>query len=143
MELGKTFEPIQIPPEGMKKSPWAYSANPGKIDVNKIANLEVDTITVSEDGYIRSGKTSFTDDTRGGYYISTEGVYVGSVDDATKLKYDIDEGTFDFVGTISSKSTADIAAAFGIGDDAQNIITNIINARKYTTSKKIIYEFKF
>ena len=101
-ELGIEFNSIQIPPEGMERSPWAYASNPGFIDANKIKNLEVDTITVSPTGYIRSGKTSFTDSTNAGWYQSAAGIYFGAASDASKFKYDISLGTIDFIGAHSS-----------------------------------------
>lgn len=143
INIGEAPIPIQIPPIELERNPWAASGNPGKIDAAKIVNLVVDTITVSPTGYIKSGKTSFLDNTKAGYYISSEGVYLGSTSDATKFKYNIDDGTIDFVGTISSKSTDDIVAAFGTGTNAQKIITDLVNARIDTSSKNILSDFNF
>jgi hypothetical protein len=47
-------------------------------------------------GTIKYGKTSFTDTTHGGYYLGSEGIYFGSAADATKLKYTLATGAFDF-----------------------------------------------
>jgi hypothetical protein len=52
-------------------------------------------------GIIRFGKTSFTDATHDGYYQSSEGVYFGSVADATKFKFSIATGDMEFIGNHS------------------------------------------
>jgi len=143
INIGQAPIPIQIPPVDLERNPWSASGDPSKIDAAKIKNLEVDTINVSPTGYIRSGKTSFTDSVNAGWYQSAAGVYFGSASDASKFKYDIDAGTMDFIGTISSKSTADIAAAFGTGANAQKIITDLVNARIDTSSKNILSDFNF
>jgi len=46
-------------------------------------------------GIIQYNKTSFTDSTNNGYYISSDGIYFGSASDASKFKYDISAGTID------------------------------------------------
>ena len=56
-------------------------------------------------GTIRYNKTSFTDDTISGYYIGTEGLYMGDVSDATKFKFTIATGTLDMVGTLQTSET--------------------------------------
>jgi hypothetical protein len=142
MELGNTFEPIQIPPEGMERSPWAASGNPSKIDAAKIANLVVDTITVSTTGYIKSGKTSFTDDTNAGYYISADGVYLGSASDTTKLKYTIDTGAIDYKGSIDAASLIGgrLASTLASAIDASgHFADSAIN----TANKTILSDFTF
>ncbi|MFA5153464.1 MAG: hypothetical protein WC554_12950 [Clostridia bacterium] len=87
-------------------------------------------------GVLKSGKTSFTDSTNAGYYISNAGVYVGSALDATKLKYTVADGTLDLVGTISSRSTATIAGAI---DSVGDLITTKLN----TSTKRILSDFNF
>lgn len=52
-------------------------------------------------GQLNYQKTSFTDDTKAGYYIGSEGIYAGAVDDATKLKFTIADGTLEFIGSHS------------------------------------------
>jgi hypothetical protein len=111
-ELGIQFNNIQIPPEGMERNPWSYASSPGYVDANKIKNLVVDTITISPDGYIKSGKEDFTDSTNAGYYISSEGVYIGSASDATKFKYDIEEETFEFVGKITATTGSSVSVNY-------------------------------
>ena len=64
-------------------------------------------------GTVKYGKASFTDSTSAGYYIGAEGVYFGSASDASKLKYNINTGAFDFLGTIAGGSTIDGKAATG------------------------------
>ncbi len=55
-------------------------------------------------GSVSYGKTSFTDSTNAGYYLSSGGWYVGAAADATYLKYTLGTGTFDFSGTHSGGS---------------------------------------
>jgi len=108
----------------------------------KTGNVEFSNIDLSG-GTIKYGKTGFSDSTNAGYVISSAGVYIGSAGDVSKLKYTVISGTFDFVGTISSKATSEIVAAFGTGDDASNIITDVINERLDTDSKQILSDFTF
>jgi hypothetical protein len=91
-------------------------------------------------GVIRYGKTSFSDTTHAGYYISTDGIYIGATGDVSKLKYTIADGSFDFVGTVSSRSTLTIANAIDAGG---NLVTDIINARLDSSAKKILSDFDF
>jgi hypothetical protein len=112
----------------------------GTIPASKIKNLSVDTITVSSTGYIRLGKQSFTDSTNAGYYFSADGIYIGSASDASRLKYDVSAGTFDFIGTISNRSTATIAGSI---NSSGNFIKDLINSKLDTSSKKILSDFDF
>lgn len=86
------------------------------------------------------GKTSFTDSTNAGYYISSDGIYIGAAGDASKLLYKISDGTFDFVGTVSSLSTAAIATAI---NSSGQIITDVINAKLDTSAEEILGNFTF
>lgn len=56
-------------------------------------------------GVIRYGKTSFTDSANAGYYVSPEGIYFGSVADATRVKFDMATGLLDMIGTFASGKT--------------------------------------
>ncbi len=60
-------------------------------------------------GIFNYGKTSFSDSVNAGYYLSSEGWYIGAAADATKLKYTLADGTFDFVGTHSSGSVGGVS----------------------------------
>ena len=91
-------------------------------------------------GTFKYGKTSFTDSTNAGYYFGSEGMYIGAALDATKLKYTIADGSYDFVGTISSRSTATIAAAI---NSSGNLVNDIINIRLDTSAKNILSDFAF
>lgn len=91
-------------------------------------------------GTIRYGKTSFTDSTNAGYYMSSEGVYFGAASDASKLKYTIADGTFDFIGTVSSRSTVTIASTI---NSSGNVITDLVNARLDTSAKTMLAGFTF
>ena len=91
-------------------------------------------------GTIKYQKDSFTDDTKSGYYIGSEGLYVGSASDTTKLKYSLDTGTFDFVGTVSGRSTATLASA--INSDG-NLVKEVINTKLDTSAEQILADFTF
>jgi hypothetical protein len=91
-------------------------------------------------GTLKYQKTSFTDDTKTGYYIGSEGIYLGSVSDATKLKFTISNGLLDLVGTISGRDTDTIKDA--INTDG-NLITDIINTKLDTDSEQILAGFTF
>ena len=91
-------------------------------------------------GSVSYGKSSFTDSANAGYWISPEGIYFGSVSDTSKLKYDIGTGTFDFIGTISGRSTLTIANAINI---TGQLVTDLVNARLDTSSKTILDAFTF
>ena len=129
-ELGIQFNNIQIPPEGMERNPWSASGDPRKIDAAKIKDLVVDTITVSPTGYIKSGKVSFTDSTNPGWFQSSLGIYYGSADDNSSLKYTIDTGvltvngaTIDGTSTIGGRLSSTLATAISAsGHFADNAI---------------------
>lgn len=70
-------------------------------------NLTVSSIILTG-GTISYGKTSFSDTVNAGYYISSAGWYVGAASDATKLKYTIADGTFTFVGAITTGTGSSI-----------------------------------
>lgn len=91
-------------------------------------------------GTIKYGKTTFADSTNAGYYISSDGVYFGAAADATLLKYAIATGLIDLVGTISSRSTATIAAAI---NSSGNLVNDVINLRLDTSAKSILSDFEF
>jgi hypothetical protein len=102
------------------------------------------TLTITGAGLvspvIRYGKTSFTDSTNGGYYISSEGIYAGAAADTTLFKYAVATGLIDLVGTISSRSTATIAAAINASG---NLVNDVINLRLDTSAKSILSDFEF
>jgi hypothetical protein len=87
-------------------------------------------------GTIKYGKTSFTDATHAGYYQGPEGTYFGAASDVSKLKYSIADGTFDFIGTISSRSTAVLAGAI---DSSGHFIDDNFD----TAAKNILGSFTF
>lgn len=107
--------------------------------VNISGTLTTSAITVTG-GTIRYQKTSFTDSINAGYYIGSEGIYVGAASDASKLKYTISDGSFDLIGTISSRSTVTIAAAI---NSSGNLVTDIINARLDSSAKNMLAGFTF
>jgi len=98
------------------------------------------TLTLNSAGSIYQGKTSFTDSTNAGYYLGSEGLYCGAAADATLIKYAVATGLIDLVGTISSRSTATIAAAI---NSSGNLVNDIINLRLDTSAKNILSDFAF
>ncbi|MFA5125356.1 MAG: choice-of-anchor R domain-containing protein, partial [Patescibacteria group bacterium] len=84
--------------------------------------------------------TSFTDSTNAGYYFGSEGIYCGAAADATLIKYAVATGLIDLVGTISSRSTATIAAAI---NSSGNLVNDIINLRLDSSAKSILSDFAF
>lgn len=120
---------------------WIIGGSSSSVDW---AVTTADTLTITGAGLvspiIRYGKTSFSDSTNAGYYLSSEGVYVGAASDTTFLKYTVASGLFDFVGTISSRATSVIASAINSGG---NLITEVINAKLDTSTKKILSDFNF
>ncbi len=96
-------------------------------------------------GTIRYQKTSFTDSTNAGYYISADGVYFGAAGDITKFKYSITTGNMDYVGTMSNSAgvivldsaaqtilkdftfgTTDYSGALKTGDITWNTSTGVV-----------------
>ena len=90
-------------------------------------------------GKLNYQKTSFTDSTNAGYYIGKEGIYFGSASDTKRLKFDIDTGAFDFIGTIAGRDTNAIA----FGDQYGNLTKEVINAKLDTSTKEILGDFTF
>lgn len=62
-------------------------------------------------GTIRYGKTSFTDAVNAGYFLSALGAYFGGAADITKWKFNIANGSIDYVGAHSGGSIAGIPIA--------------------------------
>lgn len=69
-------------------------------------------------GTIKYLKTGFTDATHAGYYIGSEGLYMGDAADATKLKYTIADGTLVLVGSITATAGSVIATSYLSGSVA-------------------------
>lgn len=115
INLGEPLEPITIPPVDLERNPWSASGDPRKIDAKKIKDLEVETITMSDDGYFRSGKLAFNDTSNAGWYQSSKGIYMGTAGDTKSLKYDVLAGTIVFKGV--DLSWSDIT---GAGKPANN-----------------------
>ncbi len=91
-------------------------------------------------GQLKYQKTSFTDNTKSGYYIGSEGIYMGAALDATKLKFTIADGSLDLVGTVSGRSTATLADS--INSDG-NLVKEVINEKLDTSAKNILDSFTF
>lgn len=120
---------------------WIIGGSTSSIDWSVTT---ADTLTINGVGIVSPtisyGKTSFSDSTNAGYFLGSAGVYIGAAADATKLKYTVADGTFDLIGTISSRSTATIASAI---NSAGNLITDLINARIDSSAKTILSDFNF
>lgn len=107
--------------------------------INADGTAEFVSVTLSGGG-LKYGKTGFTDTTHSGYYLGSEGVYFGAASDASKLKYDIGTGVFDFIGTVSGRSTLTLSNSINASGQ---LITDIINARIDTSAKTILDSFTF
>jgi len=95
---------------------WLIGDATSSIDWNVTA---AGTLTINGAGLVSPtisyGKTSFSDSVNAGYWIGTEGIYVGAASDASKMKYNVSTGLFEFKG--------DIAATSGYFGNATNGIT--------------------
>ena len=87
-------------------------------------------------GSLKYGKEDFDDNLHAGYILSPEGFYFGTALDARYLKYDIDKGTLNYVGTISGRESSVIASAINASG---NFIDNSLN----TYAKQILGEYTF
>lgn len=98
---------LTLPSEGLRVT----SANSdsifelGSIDAAKISNLKVDTIEITPTGYVRSGKTSFTDTTNSGYILDANGYFMGNAGDTKSLKFTTSTGALDIKGGTITGST--------------------------------------
>jgi hypothetical protein len=116
-----------------------YVTNSSGWTINADGTAQLNNLTLTG-GIIKFSKTSFSDATHAGYYISSEGLYIGAASDASKLKYTIADGSFDFIGTVSSRSTLTIANAI---NSSGQLITDIVNARLDSSAKTILSDFNF
>ena len=120
---------------------WVIGSSASSIDW---AVTTAGTLTITGAGIVSPsisyGKTSFTDSTNAGYFLSSLGVYIGSASDVSVLKYTIASGVFDFIGTVSSRSTATLASAI---NSSGNVVTDLINARIDSSAKTILSDFNF
>jgi hypothetical protein len=116
-----------------------YVAGVSGWQIDGAGNAYFNTITLTG-GTIKYGKTSFSDSTNAGYYLGVEGAYFGAAADATKLKYTISSGLFDFIGTISSRSTATLAASINASGQ---LVNDIVNARLDSSAKTMLSDFSF
>jgi len=91
-------------------------------------------------GTIKYGKTSFTDSTNAGYFMSALGFYFGSAGDATKLKYIIATGALDYIGTLSGRESSTLASAINASGQ---LITDVVNSKLSTSSQQILQGFTF
>lgn len=110
-----------------------FATAPFKVSMAGAVTATSITIT---GGTLKYGKTGFTDAVNAGYYMGSEGIYFGAATDATKLKYTISSGLFDFIGTISSRSTATLASAI---DSSGHFVDTALN----TSAKTILGDFTF
>jgi hypothetical protein len=87
-------------------------------------------------GIFKYGKTSFTDSTHDGYYISNEGLYFGSAGDVTKYKFIIATGEQDYVGNVSGRATSILASAI-------DSVGHFADANFNTSAKTVLADFNF
>jgi len=87
--------------------------------IDGAGNAEFNNLTLTG-GSINFGKTSFSDSTNAGYYISSSGVYFGSALDARFLKYTIATGAFSLSG-----GTIDVGVNGSISGGQTNYNTGV------------------
>jgi hypothetical protein len=80
------------------------------IDASKIKNLKVDTIEITPTGYVRSGKTTFTDTTNAGYILDANGFFMGNAGDTNSIKFTTSTGAMvvkggEIVGSVIKTSS--------------------------------------
>jgi len=103
---------------------------PFKVDM--AGNCTATSLDISG-AIIKYGKTSFTDSTNAGYYISSSGIYFGSASDAAYLKYDISAGSLRLSGGTIISSTFQT-------DVSPNSRIEIYAANEYYENKIVFYE---
>ena len=142
LTVGEGDTTFKITGEGIHLG--AADFNDAPFSVNLDGEVVADSLTVTG-GTIKYGKTSFTDDTNSGYYVSSDGLYFGSVSDATVLKFDIGTGLMSYSGNLNDSlgnivldssartilkdfdfGTTDYAGAVKAGDITWNTTTGAI-----------------
>ena len=142
LTIGEGDTTFKITGEGIHLG--AADFNDAPFSVNLDGEVVADSLTVTG-GIIKYGKTSFTDDTNSGYYVSSDGLYFGSVSDATVLKFDIGTGLMSYSGNLNDSlgnivldssartilkdfdfGTTDYAGAVKAGDITWNTTTGAI-----------------
>lgn len=104
---------LKADPQGLWFGSKKYADAPFKVDMS--GNVTANSFVVTG-GTIKYGKSSFSDSVHAGYYIGTEGVYMGSAGDTKKIKYDIAAGTFTLTGI--TLSWTDVSGAGKPADNA-------------------------
>jgi len=128
---------FRVDNQGMWFGAPTFAAAPFSVSV--AGDVTASSITITG-GTVKYGKTSFSDSTHAGYYQGAEGIYYGAAGDATKFKFEIATGAFDYVGTVSGRATSVLASAINA---SANLITDLINARMDTAAKNILSDFSF
>lgn len=142
LTVGEGNTTFKITGEGIHLGAADFANAP--FSVNLDGEVVADSLTVTG-GIIKYGKTSFTDDTNSGYYVSSDGLYFGSVSDATVLKFDIGTGLMSYSGNLNDSlgnivldssartilkdfdfGTTDYAGAVKAGDITWNTTTGAI-----------------
>lgn len=118
---------IKADQQGMWFGARKFADAPFSVDMSGFVVATGLTLT---GGILKSGKTSFTDATNPGYFISPLGIYFGSSSDATRLKYTVATGVLDYIGTVSGRSSATLASAISATGEAQAVANGIITTVK-------------
>lgn len=77
-------------------SPIAFHTHNG-VDSPLLTHL-----TLVSGGYVNSGKTTFTDSVHNGFWLGSDGLYVGSASDANFMKFTNSTGSFSVKGAITT-----------------------------------------
>lgn len=81
---------------------------------------------------VRYGKTSFTDSTNAGYWVSSAGFYFGSASDANYIKYNISTGAFDVLGKITTATGSVIDGQYVNALAVSKLSTGTISSKAIT-----------
>jgi len=91
LQVGFGAKVLRVDRSGLWMGGETFATAPLSFDM--LGNAIFNSLTLVG-GTIKFGKTSFTDSTHAGYYISSSGLYFGSASDSSLLKYDIVNDTF-------------------------------------------------
>lgn len=144
MNIGSGALSFKVDSSGLWLGGNKFSEAPFRVDMS--GNAVMSSIALTG-GTISFGKTSFTDTAHSGYYIGPEGMYLGGISDAYKLKFTIATGVIALTGVTLDWSTgitgsgkpannATVGATWNSnisGQPADSAITN----PSYITSTKI------
>lgn len=99
--------------------------------INADGTSQLNNLTLTG-GTINYQKTSFSDSTNAGYYISADGIYFGAAADATYLKYVISTGAFDVKGALSTAAGSVINGTYVDSLNVNKLAAGTITSKTIT-----------